>query len=233
MLARMVLLLTFCLTSLAHADDRRTLTVSSSATSSQPANQAAFAIGVITENKNAHRATEENQSRMSQLSTALKQLGLNESEMQTSQYTLRPKYSQRPQNPPADWKASIVGYEVRNQLRVTTTKMDLLPKIFTSGMESGANTIESLQFSLKDSSSLQQKAIAEAINNAKSFAVTAAEASKVRLEKIHEISINPGSISPYLYRGARMALTATPEVPIEPGEVEASASVTIIYEIDS
>lgn len=213
------------------ADEIPTLIVSGSATLSQIADQVSLTLGVVTEDKKADVANTVNALKMQQILAALKKAGFHDKEIQTAQYIISPKYLQRPQNSNSDRELEIIGYEVRNNIHLKTDRIDSLSEILTSVVENGANTIDHIQFSLKDSEELQNRAIVKAIEQATTRAKVAAIASKTEIKQIKQITVQTPSPSLRFYKRAQMTLSVSPESPIEPGEVDVEAFVTIEFAI--
>ncbi len=92
---------------------------------------------------------------------------------------------------------------------------------------------DSVQFKLSDSKLEQAKAwlLADATKNARSKAESMAKAAGLKLGKVRMISESSYGVTP-LYFGAK-ALSAAESAPtqIQPGGVEVSAYVSVVYEI--
>ena len=204
------------------------LNVSGSATLQRPADKLSFNIGVITQDKSVKKAINSNAEKMTPVIEALKLLGLDEHEIKTGTYSVNPLYAPTPKNPPADWKAAITGYEVRNTLHIETRKLELAGLIFDTASRNGANTIDNISFSLSNDHEAKTEAIKIAVAEARSFAETAAKASGVTLEGVHELTINPAMATPRFQRTFALQEASTP---ITAGDVEVSANVSIVYEI--
>ena len=215
-----------------HAQESRKLIVSGSAILSEPADQAVLTIGVVTQDQKIETATSSNDSKMRSIISSLYKTGLSTEEFYTSVFMISPVYSQPPKNPPPDWTSQIAGYEVKNQLRIQTEKLDLIGSIITAASEGGANLIGNIQFSLKDPVKSQTEATRQAIQQAEAYAEAAANAANISLRGILEISVNPSSIVPRIDQSQRVAIMSAQETPIMPGEIDINSSVTMIYEIE-
>src|SRR4051812_38493287 len=81
---------------------------------------AIITLGVVSEAKEARAALSQNTAAMSRLTAALKGKAIAPRDLQTSGFSVEPRYSQPPrdQNPDEAFAPEIVGYSVRNQLVV-------------------------------------------------------------------------------------------------------------------
>lgn len=206
-----------------------TLIVPGASSVFRPADKLSLTVGVVTFNQDVGAAVSANADRMKAVVSTLKDLGLNDKELQTGDFTIQPKYAPTPHNPPADWQPTIVGYEVRNTLTIHTNKLDLANQIIAAAGKESANLIQDLTFTLQNEQSAKSEAIAQAVRQAEGYAEAAAKEAKVRLGEIQEINIHSSYISPRMLKADRMVEAQGIATPILPGEVEVHANVTIIY----
>jgi uncharacterized protein YggE len=137
-------------------------------------------------------------------------------------------YSPQPKNPPQDWRPVITGYEVRNTIAIQTKKLELAGIIIDTVGKNGGNLVENITFSIDNEQSAKSEAIAQAVQQARSYADAAAKAAGITLGPIHDLIINPSMVSPKQLRSYAINEASTP---ISSGDVEVSASVQIIYEL--
>jgi uncharacterized protein len=202
------------------------LSVRGEAAIKKPADQASINIGVVTEAPNARDAIDANNKKMGKVIETLKDFGLEKGELLTGQFQVVPQYSQRPKPAPEDWKPKVTGYQVINNIKVKTTLLDQLGEILDEVSGAGANSISDIRFSLKDPREHRKEAITKATQNAIQDAKVLADAADVKLARILSISLDQSEIRPYM-RAAAM----NEAVPIEPGDVDVSASVNLVYEL--
>ncbi len=199
----------------------------------KPADQFRLTVGVITQGKTAETALFENGERMNRVIADFKNLGLDEKDYQTSQFSVRPLYSQRPKLPPPNWNPQIVGYEVENKLSIKTEKIKMAGKIIDTATAAKANSINNIHFTLKNPRDFRKEAVELATINAMDDANNLAMNAGVRLGKIlllstgHRASVIPRAEGAFFAKS--QAFTSTP---VESGDVEIHASVKIIYEIN-
>lgn len=209
------------------------LTLSAQATIRKPANELQMKIGVVSLSDKADTALVDNSMRMQSVVNGLVAAGLTRSEYETGHFTIHPTYTPYPKDPPQDWKPSINGYEVNNSIIVYTDKLEAAGKLIDAANKAGANNIDNIRFILSDPHVYWAEAITAATLNAMNDAKAVAEAADVKLVKLLAISLdNPNVSNPRdstLY--AVKAFNAG-AVPIEPGDVTITATVSITYEIE-
>lgn len=187
-------------------------------------------LGVETEASTAAQAREENASRANKVVGAIKALGIPERQIQTSVYQIEPVRRFPPGQQPTAGLPPIVGYRVRNVVSVRTSNFDLIGKIIDDSVRAGANTVDGVQFMLQDDRYIRQRALQEAVAEARSNAQAMAKTLGLRLVAIHAVQQGAfGVVSPAgSYRALAAAETATP---IMPGEITVNASATVTYVI--
>lgn len=190
-------------------------------------------LGVVTEAAEAELALAQNNQRMAAVMQMLAEVGIAEAEMATGQFHIRPEWSRPPRPTPANWQREIVGYQVSNELLLTTTKVELAGKLLGLAQQAGANQIGGLQFGLTDPTSHRQQAIEIATEKAIRKAQTMAAAANVKLGAVQSISLNDQGNGPQPRMMMAEARTASVEpVPVATGKVEVAAAVTIIYRLE-
>ncbi|MDA0336065.1 MAG: SIMPL domain-containing protein [bacterium] len=204
------------------ADDR--VSVSGSASLEATPDVATTTLGVQTFEADAVAAVTANNGRTAAVINALRGLGVRESDMQTSGFSIAPQRAYSEDRPD-----SITGFWVRNTIAATVRDLAIVGSILQEAINAGANEIHGLQFTLSNPDSLEDIVRVLAVEDAHHRAEALAEAAGARLGRI--ISLNESSASvPYYFRGALESDAAG--VPVEPGEVEVSASVSAVYALE-
>ncbi len=189
-------------------------------------------LGVVTEADEAGPALQQNNQQMAAVMQMLAEIGIAYADLATGQFQIRPEWSRPPRPTPANWQREIVGYQVSNEIIVTTTQVELAGKLLSLAQQAGANQIGGLQFGLADPTAHRQKAIEVATGKAIRKARTMAAAAGVELGRIQSISLGGGNYTPQPRLMMAEARTASADpVPVATGKVEVAASVTIIYQI--
>jgi uncharacterized protein YggE len=201
-----------------------TLTVSGEAEVKAVPDQAELSAGVVTQSATAADALATNSKAMNRVFATLKQLGIPEKSMRTSEFTVSPQYQNRNGN-----AERIVGYQVSNSVSVTIDDLARLGPAIDVLVGSGANSLGSVTFEIRDPKPLEAQARADAIRDAMLKAETYAKAAGLQLGPI--VNISEGSEQPRpMFRAMAMAPSnAAP--PIAAGEQSVSASVSVTFQI--
>jgi uncharacterized protein YggE len=82
----------------------------------------------------------------------------------------------------------IVGYSVNNVLTIRTSKLDMIGTYIDAAFAAGANTFDSISFSVSDDTAARKQALELAVKDAQSKAETIATAAGKSLGSILTIS---------------------------------------------
>lgn len=208
------------------------INVYGSATIYKPADQITFTVGVTTENTDVEEALKANNTKMEGVIAALKQSGLTKDEFQTGNFSVFPVYSVAPRSPEPDWRATITGYRVQNELSIKTTQLDHAGQIIDAVNKAGADIINDIGFSLKDREAAEAEAIGVATANALSNAKVLAESARAQLKKILKLSLDQAGSGPHTFRNKMLFAGEAASTPISPAQVEVNVNVSLTYEIE-
>lgn len=207
------------------------LSVTGNAAIFKPADKLTMVLGVETYNQDRQTAIEENAVKMKAVMEALNNIGFTSDELQTKDFSLIPQMTPAPKNPPLDWQPKIAGYEVRNTLRIQTTRIEDAGLIIDTAAKVGSNTIQNLNFSLKSEEPAKIEAIGKAFNQAESYAKALADDARLKLGNIIEISIGQPYVAMKTLRAENFS--AENMTPITARDIEITASVSVIYELEN
>jgi len=188
--------------------------------------------GVTTQAATAREALDANSAAMDELIAALKDAGIEERDIQTSNFSVNPNYvysDARDENgyslPPR-----IDGYQVSNTVTVRVRDLETLGAILDKSVTVGANTINGISFSVADPSEVLDKARRAAVKDARAKAELYAEAAGVDLGELESISESQGVSGPQPYPMYARAEAAA-AVPVSAGELSFSVSVNVAWEM--
>jgi len=184
-------------------------------------------MGVRTENKDAKVAQTSNAEKMDQVIVALKKMGIEEKDIQTSNYSVYPQYDYE-----AKGGEKIVGYTVENTVRITVRDILKVGDVLDIGVEQGANVSNGIQFSVADTEKYYQEALKQAVKNARGKAEAMGEAIGVTLKNpssIVEQSSGGGNII-YADRAAVKESLQMASTPISTGELDITAIVEVSFQ---
>lgn len=210
------------------------LTVTGTGRSSGTPDLAMFSAGVATTGATAGEALQANSAAMNKVVRALKAAGIADRDIQTSNLNLNPVYADRTRTPgttPEQELPRIVGYRASNQVMVKQRKLDQFGKVIDTLVSAGANTVNGPDFQLENPDAALDKARREAMTKARERANLYADAAGLRVVRILSITESGGYSPRPPMPVARMAADMAEAAPVEAGEVEVQANVTILFEL--
>ena len=183
-----------------------------------------ISLGVMIEKSSASEAMEANNAAMSKLFDLLNQLGIEERDVQTTNFSISPQYHY-PKNEPRQ----LTGYQATNNIRIKVRKLADTGKVVDRLVKQGANQVNSISFAVSNSDALLDGARQEAVANARHKAELYAKAANVPLGSLINLSESSGirPIQP-MFAGAALREQA---VPVAPGEQELTVSISAEYAI--
>ena len=206
-----------------------TLFVSGSATDNVNTDLVTISIGVQSTNESVTDAVISNSKIANEIITSLRDNGVKENEISTSQYTIQPNY-----NFTESGISVKTGFTVSNILTVQSSNFDNISSWIDSAVTAGANTINGVDFKVSDKSleSVKNTLIEQAIINAKQNADIASSAIGSTIVGIKSISVNTDGFNPIPFNDQimqRSFASGASSTPILPGQQEVSVTVQITY----
>jgi uncharacterized protein len=190
---------------------------------------ASISTGVVSEAVSAKDALAKNNAAMAAVIAALKNAGVSEDDIQTSNFSVSPKY---PPYQPNQTTQRIVGYTVSNQVNANVKNLKNLGPILDTLVQSGSNQIGGISFGIDEPKKVLDEARKKAVADARAKAELYAEAAGVSLGRVVQISESSAITPPVpMYRMAVQTEAADASVPIAAGQQTVSANVSITYEI--
>jgi len=219
-----------------------TVSTTGTATTKVQPNKFTVTVGVETNGTTAADAASANANFTADVIAALKALGIAESDISTSSYSIYPVYAtQEPVNvcrvmegypiPPECYVNSqeITGYKASNSVSVTLDAAGDIDagKVIDTAVKAGANTVSGAYFFLSQEKQLdvQEDLIEDAIANARHRADIAAGAVDMQVSGVKSISLNDVYF-PIFSRGPELQAADTQ---ILPGEQEVTMTVNVVY----
>lgn len=189
---------------------------------------ATISIGVRTDHESASEAVSDNNAQIQQVVTALKDLGVDEKDIQTSNFSIYPQQQYDDQG-----NVTSTIYVVENTVMVTIRDLDMLGDVLDAAVANGANSIYGIQFDVEDKTAALTEARQKAVEDAKVKAAELAEAADVvlgEIQKISESTVYPGPIFDARGGGAEQAVASA--VPISPGQLTITSDVNVVFAIE-
>ena len=199
------------------------VTVTGEATVAVAPDTAMIRLGVSTQEKTAHEASEANAKQMTAVLAAIKNTGVADRDVQTSRLSLQPQY-----DPNKSGTARLTGFQASNQVTVRIRDIDKLPTVLDRAITAGANEMSGIEFVVSEQSKLLDQARDDAIADAHRKAEIYAKAAGAKLGRVVSITEEGSPPPPRPIQAMRAGA-----VPIAPGEQTLRAIVTVSYELTS
>ena len=185
-------------------------------------------IGVRSTGDTVVEAIAQNNEQAQAIQYALTQEGIEEKDIQTSNFNVYQQSDYDYQGNP-----TRTYYSVENTVYVTVVKIDKLGDILDAVARSGANNIYGVNFDIQDKSEAQKAARELAVQAAQSQARELAAAAGIELGELLSISSSPTSTTQYYGYGYGMGGGGGMDesVPIASGQMPINAQVEVSYEI--
>jgi len=218
-------------------EEKNRISVSETSTLTVDPNKAEVFVRIVTLEKTAQESKNKNSQVSSNVVKALKKEGVKDKDIETSQFSIYPKYEYEEITEINLRKSNqvLVGYEVVNVLKVITQDLEKVGKLIDAAVDSGANDIERVTFGLtkEREKEIKQQAMIMASDDAKEKAI--ALATNLGVSLLMPISISELSFyyQPFDFyaRGALVEKAVAAETVINPQKLDVSASVNLVYEI--
>lgn len=181
-------------------------------------------IGVRTEAESVTKALDGNTAQANAISDVLKDMGVEEKDIQTSNFNVYPNQRYDPMS------GQVEGtyFVVENTVNVTIRDLGNLGEVLTAVVEAGANNIYGIHFNVEDKEAAIAEARKLAIQDAKANAEAIADSAGVELGELLNINIYGGR-SPIPYYDAKGG--AGEEVPIAAGTLVITMEANLTYEL--
>ena len=183
--------------------------------------------GVVTQGATAAEALAANTKAMTDLFAALKDSGIEDRDVQTSNFSVQPRYNFSNNQAP-----KMVGYDVSNNVTVTLRKVDTLGALLDRMVQSGSNQISGISFDVSKPDDAMDEARKLATEDATRKAKVYAKAMGIELGNVMQVSEGSAAQPPMpMVRSTMMKVDAAPPVPMAAGEQTLAVDVNVIWEI--
>ncbi len=204
---------------------KRSMTLSATGSIDSRPDMASIRTGVETEAVKAADALEDNTEIMTRMLASLKQAGLEDRDIATTQFSVQPRY----QHFKTGRAPRIIGYRVSNSVHITVRKLNELGTILDRLVTLGSNRISNIQFGISNPDNALDEARGEAMRKVLAKARLYAKAAGVNLGVITSIREQARSPRPLAYRASRKRSAAP--VPIAPGQHKTSVTVHVTWSL--
>jgi uncharacterized protein YggE len=164
--------------------------------------------------------------RMTNVLAALKRLGIQDRDIQTTTLSLSPTYDYSTNaNPPR-----ITGYVLSNAVAVTIRDLAKVGDAIDDALTAGASSLDSVGFRVSDPADAEKQARESAMAEAKAKAQALASAASVSISGVASIAESVAPVPYPLYYGAMAGAVAKDvATPVQAGTNEISVTVTVVY----
>jgi hypothetical protein len=202
-----------------------TVTASGAGTAQAAPDTAEMSFGVTTMSANAKTALDDAAKVAGQISSAVKKQGIAAEDIQTRDVSVYPQMADQ------DGKQVITGYQASLSVQVKVRDIAKLGEVISAANAAGANTISGPSFTIADPAPARAEAIDEAVADARKSAEAMAKAAGKSVGEVLSMSSSDvGTVGP-MYSTSDRAVAAE-AVPIEPGQLDITASVVVVFELE-
>lgn len=185
---------------------------------------AQLSIGVTKTASTVSSAQDQANSAANKIIADLKNLGISEKDIKTTNYSVSPNYD-------FNRGQAITGYTVTQTLEVNASPIDVASQAIDIATADGANLVGGVNFIFneKTKKELEQKARIDAVKMAKEKAESLAKAAGIRLGKIVDVQESMGFEPRPMVMQALEAKTVE-DTQLQPGENSINTTITLSYE---
>jgi uncharacterized protein YggE len=207
----------------------RTITITATGMVEVIPDEVTVTLGVRTEAQTAKAALEANSAAMRPIIDTLKGAGIEDKDIQTSNFSIQPSYDYSQNGKPP----KLVGHTVSNLVHVKLHDTKRLGVVLDKVVALGSNEVSTIEFSSSKAEGMRDEARKKAVENAKRMADIYTKAAGVELGQV--LSISEGEVEqgprPMPMRAAVAKASPGGPPPIEAGEQSLQAQVTIVWAI--
>ncbi len=197
-----------------------TITVESKGDVRVTPDMALLNLGVETIAPTAGEAQRENAELMQAVISKLLSLGVDRSQIKTTQFFLWRVSQYREE------KEEFKGFQVTHTLEVPVMDLEKVGLILDAAIQAGANTVQDVIFTLRDPQPGYREALSKAVKQARAKAETIAAAENLKIKDVKSI-VEKQTWGPWFAaegEGKEEAIT-----PFVPGSLKIEASVTVTF----
>lgn len=185
-------------------------------------------LGLLSEGTEVATVQTDNTQKVNAITAGLKAMGISADDIQTSNYSISPKYDY------TNGSSKLVGYTVSQSLTVKVRDMTKLGAVLAKAGQLGSNQVNGVSFTIDDPTELKQQARKKALENARTKAQELADALGVEIVRVVSFSESSGQNVPQPYyrtmaEGMGGGPAAVPD--IQTGSLDVQSQVSVTFEI--
>lgn len=205
---------------------QETVSVSGMGRATVTPDRVVFSAGVQSMGPNLAAAVQENNARVSAIIAALRQLGVANRDIRTSQLSIYPQQDHQEGRRPR-----IVGYQVANTVTVTHGNPADVGRLLQATVDAGANTVSGVSFMVSDPAKGREGALQAAVADARAKAEILARAAGRTVGRALSITEGGAASPPVPMPRMAMMESRQADMPVEPGAEEMTFTVIVIFEL--
>jgi hypothetical protein len=190
---------------------------------------ALVSLGVTTTGSTTADVMERNTQKMNAVVQAVKDSGVEEKDIQTTNYSLSPLY-----NYTEAAGRVFQGYTLEQNLQVKIRDFEKVGDILQQAVSKGANLTSNLQFTIENPEEFRQEARTKAIEQAKANAQNLVKDSGITLGKLVNVYENyayPMYNSTKAIGMGGATMDSAPVPTIQPGQTEIDVTINLTYRV--
>lgn len=211
--------------------DRDVITIDGTGKVTAKPDVAIINLGVQTEALTVKETQKNNTQKMNAIVAAMKDLGVADKDLLTSNYSLNPKIDWR------DGRQNIIGYTITQNLTVKLRDLDKAGDVLAKAAELGMNQSGGIQFTIDEPKTLQERARTLAIEDARKKADQLAKELGLKIVKVVTFSEGGyGAMPPMPMYEAKAQMNASidqalPSPDIQSGSLDVVTNVNVTFEV--
>jgi uncharacterized protein len=220
-----ILFLAAGLMTAARADDTsvlKTLNVSGHGEARQRPDIALISAGVVSHAATADAALAANTAAMKSVMAVLKEAGIEDKDIQTSNFSVQPRYEYGDNQPPR-----LLGYDVQNTVSLALRDLGKIGAVLDKLVSAGANQISGVSFDVADQAAALDEARNRAVADAKHRAEVYATAAGITLGPIVSLTEETGIQPPVPVRATMARAGGAADVPIAEGQQVVTVDISV------
>lgn len=201
-----------------------TVAASGTGTAQAAPDTAEMNFGVTTTSDNAKKALEDASKAAEKIAAALKKAGVDQKDIQTRDVSVYPETNNR------DGRDVVTGYRASLSVQAKVRDIGTLGDVINAANGAGANSINGPTFTVADPAPTRAQAIDKAVADARKSAEAMAKAGGKTVGAVLSMSSSDAAQPPTPYYDSFSARSSK-SVPIEPGQLDVTANVTVVFEL--
>ncbi|HEY7827073.1 MAG TPA: SIMPL domain-containing protein [Candidatus Limnocylindrales bacterium] len=205
-----------------------TISVSGTGTVTLKPDVADLHLGVAVSRPSVKAAQADAAAAMTKVLAALKALGIDDKDIQTSNVSLQPTYDyQNGSNPPR-----ITGFQMSNSVTITVRDLAKVGDAIDNSLAAGATSVDGVTFRVSDQTAAEAQARQAAMTEARAKADTLASSAGIAIAGVASIVETSAPIyNPMPFAAGAAAPTDSAKVatPIQVGTNDVTITVNVVY----